>query len=132
MCHLRLRTQTGRTETEKEAVREEVVDRLACMSDGQTMLKNTMGPNNIKWWKCNDEMMVEYMERVRRKYEELDAEKATVEGEWGQYNEAFVGVAGERYVAERRKAVHREAETKDGGLKRWRRQWGRSEKHGRW
>ena len=29
-------------------------------------------------------MMVEYRERVRRKYEELDAERGTVEGEWGQ------------------------------------------------
>ena len=27
--------------------------------------------------------------------------------------------------------VHREAETKDGGRKRWRRQWVRSGKHGR-
>ena len=35
-------------------------------------------------------------------------------------------------VAERRgKEVHREAETKDGGRKRWRRQWGRRGKHGR-
>ena len=41
-----------------------------------------MGPNNNKWWKCKDEMMVEYRERVRSKYEELDAEKGTVEGEW--------------------------------------------------
>ena len=35
---------------------------------------------NIERWKCNDEMMVEYRERVTRKYEELDAEKGTVEG----------------------------------------------------
>ena len=31
----------------------------------------------------------------------------------------------------RGKEVYREAETKDGGRKRWRRQWGRSAKHGR-
>ena len=54
--------------------------------------KSTMGPKNIKWWKCKYEMMVEYMERVRRKYEELDPEKGTVEGEWRQYNDALVGV----------------------------------------
>ena len=53
----------------------------------------TMGTN--KWWKCKDEMMVEYRKRVRRKYEELDAEKGTVEGEWRQYKDAFVGVAEE-------------------------------------
>ena len=41
-----------------------------------------MATKNIKWWKCKDEMMVEYRERVRRKYEELYAEKGTVEGEW--------------------------------------------------
>ena len=40
----------------------------------------TMGPKNIKWCKCMDEMMVEYMERVRRKYEELDAEMGTLRG----------------------------------------------------
>ena len=44
----------------------------------------TMGPKNIKWWKCKDEMLVEYRERVRRKYDELGAEKGTVEGEWRQ------------------------------------------------
>ena len=26
--------------------------------------KRTTGPKNIKWWKCKDELMVEYMERV--------------------------------------------------------------------
>ena len=52
-----------------------------------------MGPKNIKWWKCKDEMMVEYGERVRRKYEELDAEKGTVEGEWRKYKDAFDRVA---------------------------------------
>ena len=54
-----------------------------------------MGPKKIKWWKCKDEMMVEYRKRVRSKYEELDAEKGTVDGEWGQYKDAFVGVAEE-------------------------------------
>ena len=39
--------------------------------------------------------MVKYRERVRRRYEELDAEKGTVEGEWRQYNDAFAGVAEE-------------------------------------
>ena len=57
--------------------------------------KRSMGPTNIKWWKCKDEMMVEYRERVRRKYEELDAEKETMECEWRQYKDAFVGVAEE-------------------------------------
>ena len=56
--------------------------------------KMTMGPKNIKWSKCRDEMMVEYRENVRWKYEELDAEKGTVEGEWKQYKDAFVGGGG--------------------------------------
>ena len=34
-------------------------------------------------------------ERVRRKYEELDAGKGTVEDEWRQYKDAFIGVAEE-------------------------------------
>ena len=57
--------------------------------------KRTMGPKNIKWWKCKDEMMAEYRESVRRRYEELDSEKGTVEGEWRQYKDAFVGMAEE-------------------------------------
>ena len=40
-------------------------------------------------------MTVEYSERVKRKYEELDAEKGTVEGEWRQCKDAFVEVAEE-------------------------------------
>ena len=52
--------------------------------------------NNIKWWKWKDDMMVEWeREIVRRKYEELDAEKRTVDGEWRQCKDAFVGVADE-------------------------------------
>ena len=42
-------------------------------------------------------MRVEYRERVQRKYEELDVEKGTVEGEWRKYNDAFVGVAEELF-----------------------------------
>ena len=32
-----------------------------------------MGSNNIKWWKCKDDIMVEYREGVMRKYDELHA-----------------------------------------------------------
>ena len=39
--------------------------------------------------------MVECRERVRRKYEEPDAVKGTVEVDWRQYKDAFVGVAKE-------------------------------------
>ena len=53
-----------------------------------------MGPKNSQWWKCNDEMMVEHRETVRRKYEELDVDKGTVEGGWRQYKDAFVGGGG--------------------------------------
>ena len=56
--------------------------------------KRTMEPNNSKWWKCKDDLIVEYRKRVRRKYEELDAEKGTVEGEWRLYKDAFVGGGG--------------------------------------
>ena len=51
-----------------------------------------MGPNNIKLWKCKDDMTVEYRERVKRKYEELDSEKGTVEGEWRQYNSVLARI----------------------------------------
>ena len=53
-----------------------------------------MGPNNIKWGKCKDDMMVEYRERVIRKYKVLDAETGTGEGEWRQNDYAFVGGGG--------------------------------------
>ena len=61
-----------------------------------------MGPKNIKWWKCIF-LLVEYTERVRRKYEELDAEKGTVEGEWRQYKDVCVGVAEELFGRTSRK-----------------------------
>ena len=38
--------------------------------------------------------MVECRERVRRMYEELDAEKGTAEGEWRQCKDAFIGGGG--------------------------------------
>ena len=47
--------------------------------------KRTMVPKHIKWWMCKGDLMIEYRERMRRKYEELDAEKGTVEGELRQY-----------------------------------------------
>ena len=40
-----------------------------------------MEPTNIKWWRCKDDMMVEYREGVSRKYEELDADKGIGECE---------------------------------------------------
>ena len=76
-----------------------------------------MGPKNIRRWKCKDEIMVEYMDRVRRKYEELDAEKGTVEGEWRQYKDAFVGVAEElcgRTSGERRYIENEKPRMVDG------------------
>ena len=76
-----------------------------------------MGPNNIKWWKCKDELRVEYRERVRRKYEELDAEMGTVECEWRQYKDAFVGVAEElcgRTSGKRRYAKKQKPRMVDG------------------
>ena len=93
--------------------------------------KRTMGPKNIKWWKCKDEMMVEYREGVRRKYEELDAEKRTVERVNGGSTRMHSLGWRRSCVAERRgKEVHREAEPKDSGRKRWRE--GSGEKREAW
>ena len=86
-----------------------------------------MGPNNIKLWKCKDDMPVEYRERVKRKYEELDAEWRVNGGSTRMHLLRWRRSC----VEERRgKEVHREAETKDGGRKRWRRQWGKGESIG--
>ena len=54
---------------------------------------------------------------VRRKYEELDAEKGTVEGESRQYKDAFVGVAEQlcgRASGERRYTEKQKSRTVDG------------------
>ena len=62
-------------------------------------------------------MLVEYKERVRRKYEELDAEKGTVEGEWRQYKDVFVGGGGGvvwQNVAERRYTFMQKPRMVDG------------------
>ena len=48
-------------------------------------------------------MIVEYRERVWGNYDELDADMVTMEGEWGQYKDAFVGVAEELCVERRGK-----------------------------
>ena len=64
--------------------------------------------------------MVEYRKRVRRHYDELDAEMGTVEGEWVPFKDAFVGVAEELCG---RTSGKGSTETNDGGRKRWRRQW---------
>ena len=93
--------------------------------------KRTMGPKNIKWWKCEDEMMVEYRKRVKRKYEELDAEKGTVKGERRQYKDAFVGVAEELCGRTSGKGGTPRSRNQGWWRKRWRRQSGRSGKHGR-
>ena len=55
----------------------------------------TKSPTGADGTRQRDDMPVEYRERVKRKYEELDAEKGTVEGEWRQYKDAFVEVAKE-------------------------------------
>ena len=51
-------------------------------------------------------MMLEYSQGVRMKYEELDAGKGTLVGEWRQYKDAFVGVAEELCGRTSGKEVH--------------------------
>ena len=88
-----------------------------------------MGPNNIKLWKCKDDMTVEYSERVWRKYEELDAEKGTVGVNGGSTRMHLLGWRWSCVEERRGNEVHREAETNDGGRKMWRRQWGKRGNH---
>ena len=80
--------------------------------------EEAMGPNNIKWWKCKDEMMVEYRERVRRKNKELDARREQWRVNGGSTRMHSIGWRRSCVVERRGKEVHREAETKDGGRKR--------------
>ena len=49
----------------------------------------------IKWWRCKDNVAVEYKERATVKYEELSEEVGGLEEEWNKYKEAFVGAAEE-------------------------------------
>ena len=53
----------------------------------------TVGRRTIKWWRCKDDVAVEYKERVTVKYEELSEEVGGLEEEWKKYKEAFVGTA---------------------------------------
>ena len=55
----------------------------------------TVGRRTIKWWRCKDDVAVEYKERVTVKYEELSEEVGGLEEEWKKYKEAFVGAAEE-------------------------------------
>ena len=105
--------QTGRTELDLLVVRQQQLRRVkdckalagecvttqhkpAVFEVRMNMWKEekTMRPTNIKWWKCKDDMMVEYWERVGGKYQELDTEKGTVEGGCGPYKDAFACCGG--------------------------------------
>ena len=55
----------------------------------------TVSRMTIKWWRCKDDVAVEYKDRVTVKYEELSEEVDGLEEEWKKYKEAFVG-AGEK------------------------------------
>ena len=67
-------------------------------------------------------MIVEYKERVRRKYDVQRREQWRVNG--GSTKVHSLGWRKSCVVERRGKDVHREAETKYGRRKRWRRQWG--------
>ena len=41
----------------------------------------TVGRRTIKWWRCKDDVAVEYKERVMVKYEELSEEVGGLEEE---------------------------------------------------
>ena len=47
------------------------------------------------WWRCEDDVVVEYNEEVRVRYEELSEEVGGLEEKWKMYKEAFVGAAEE-------------------------------------
>ena len=49
----------------------------------------------IKWWRCKDNVAVEYKERVTVKYEELSEEVGGLEEEWKKYKKPFVGAVEE-------------------------------------
>ena len=55
----------------------------------------TVGRRTIKWWRCKDDVAVEYKERVMVRYEELSEEVGGLEEEWKKYQEAFLGAAEE-------------------------------------
>ena len=80
--------------------------------------KRTMCPKNITWCKCKDGIIVKYMERVRRTYEELDGEKGTVGVNGVSTRMHSLGVA-EELCGRTSGEVYRETETKYGGRKRW-------------
>ena len=55
----------------------------------------TVGRRTVKWWRCKDDVAVEYKERMTVQYEELSEEVGGLEEEWKKYKEAFVGAADE-------------------------------------
>ena len=116
--------QTGRTKAEKEAFREEL-EMLAGLSDGQTM-QFVAGDYNahigvVEPW--DEESIGRFGCGTR------NGERNNWNG--GSTRMHSLGWWRSCVVERRRKEVHRGLETKDGGRKRWRRQWGRSGKHGR-
>ncbi|KAI0208264.1 hypothetical protein LSAT2_007081 [Lamellibrachia satsuma] len=91
----------------------------------------TVGCRTIKWWRCKDDVAVEYKERVTVKYEELSEEVGGLEEEWKKYQEAFVGAAEELCGRTLGKAEYQDVVTKDCGQVRLQRQYVKRRKPGK-
>ena len=51
----------------------------------------TVDRRTIKWWRCKDDVAVEYKERVTVKYEELSEEVGGLEEEWKKIKRSICG-----------------------------------------
>ena len=94
----------------------------------KTKQTKTVGCRTIKWWRCKDDVAVEYKERVTVKYEELSEEVDGLEEEWKKHKEAFAGAAEELC---RRTSGKGGIVTKDGEQARVQRQYAKITKPGK-
>ena len=66
----------------------------------------TVGRRTVEWWRCKDDVAVEYDERVTVKYEELIEEVDGVEEEWKKVTKKHFWELQRSYVEEHRDYKH--------------------------
>ena len=88
-----------------------------------------VGRKTVKWWRCKDDVAVEYDERMTVKYEELSEEVGGLEEEWKKLQISFLWELQRSYVEEHReRAECQGVVTKDGGQARLQKQYAKRRK----
>ena len=90
-----------------------------------------VGRRTIKWWRCKDEVAVEYKERVTAKYEELSEEVGGLEEDWKSTKKHLSELQRSYVEKHQERAECQGVVTKDGGQARLQRQYAKRRNSGK-